>query len=184
MLQINNDFGNVSSQQSVILALHYVSECKGLNSTFLSHFLLSESFILSPDNHSLLLKENADKAAVTLLVKDKHSYGTNDRCYCNNNAWPILYELIKEGDKRVKQRMKNSMFRVDVGKKRKNGLESSVRLIVEEEGEEDGTMDGIVGIVNNPLFKKGLRDFDPLNFGWRDSGDDCHSLKKLFVFLT
>ena len=54
---------------------------------------------------------------------------------------------------------------------------------LEGEGEEDGMMDGIVGMINNRLIKYEFRHFDRLVFGEKDIERSKHSLKKLCVFL-
>ena len=54
-------------------------------------------------------------------------------------------------------------------------------VILEVEGEEEGVMDGMVGMINNPLIRDGFY-FDQDVFGDKDIGWR-HSLKKLCTFL-
>lgn len=58
-----------------------------------------------------------------------------------------------------------------------------LRWTVEEEGEEEGVMDGIVGMMNNPFIKKGLDGFSCDVFGENEIDHLKDSLKKLCAFL-
>ena len=56
-------------------------------------------------------------------------------------------------------------------------------VVMEEDGEEEGVMDGIVGTINNPFFKHGFFDFDRGVFGDGDVSQYRHSLKRLYAFV-
>ena len=69
----------------------------------------------------------------------------------------------------------------DVGEKR--WWKRQMITVVEEEGEEDGGMDGIVGLINNPLIECGFEWCSANLFGLCDTNDYRHTLKKLCAFL-
>ena len=54
---------------------------------------------------------------------------------------------------------------------------------MEEDGKEDGMMDGIVGMIKNPMIKDGFHWFDREVFGEGDINEWKHTLKKLCAFL-
>ena len=56
-------------------------------------------------------------------------------------------------------------------------------VVMEEDGEEEGVADGIVGMINNPFFNYGFRDFDRGVFGNVDVDGWKHSLKRLYAFV-
>ena len=56
-------------------------------------------------------------------------------------------------------------------------------VVMEEDGEEEGVMDGIVGLINNPFFKHGFSYFDWDVFGVGDVNLYLHSLKRLCAFV-
>ena len=57
-----------------------------------------------------------------------------------------------------------------------------IGTLMEEEGEEEGLLDGIIGMVNNPLIKGGFVIHSYV-FGTEDISEYEHSLKKLCAFL-
>ena len=56
-------------------------------------------------------------------------------------------------------------------------------FVMEEDGEEEGVADGIVGMINNPFFKDRFSYFDQGVFGVGDFSRYCHSLKRLYAFV-
>ncbi len=58
-----------------------------------------------------------------------------------------------------------------------------IQMMTEEEGEEDGMMDGIVGMINNPLVEDGFWGVDRELFDRGDIFGSSYSLKKLHIFL-
>ena len=56
-------------------------------------------------------------------------------------------------------------------------------VVVEEDGEEEGMVDGIVWMINNPLIKDGFGGFDRGVFGDGDVDEYTHSLKRLYAFV-
>ena len=56
-------------------------------------------------------------------------------------------------------------------------------VVMEEDGEEEGVVDGIVGLINNPLIKYEFRGFDRDVFGDGDVNRFFHSLKRLYDFV-
>ena len=84
-------------------------------------------------------------------------------------------------DREVFPRLWERGMKENEGREKRKWRELIVSLI-EEEGEEDGTMDGIGGMMNNPMITRGFSGFDQDVFGdgdirWK------HSLKKLCAFL-
>ncbi len=59
-------------------------------------------------------------------------------------------------------RMLPRLWKKGMGIEDEESKERQKKLIqmMEEEGEEDGTMDGMVGTINNPFIKKGFLYFD------------------------
>ena len=56
-------------------------------------------------------------------------------------------------------------------------------VVVESIGEEEGVMDCLAGMMNNPLMRFGFKTFCSDTFWARDMDGDRHSLKKLCAFL-